>query len=91
MYASSAYLGPDRSNTIDDVVISARVPEALGSEQYFGKAVVMEVAVTSLSVIEAGVQTTGYNATVWIERELGTVYVKSGGVGWVENGNGNKQ
>lgn len=60
------------------------MPKELGSEEYFGKAIVMEVAVTTIGGLNNGVITQGWNATLRVERELGTLYVKSGPRGWYE-------
>jgi len=86
-YSQSAYLGPSKSNVNDDIVIEGTVPEELGSEQYFGKEIVMKVAVTSISNTWGFVATQGWNATLRVERMNGVIYVKSGERGWAENGN----
>ncbi|KAF2822355.1 hypothetical protein CC86DRAFT_372895 [Ophiobolus disseminans] len=86
-FAESAYLGPDRSNIITGVVVNATVPVGLNSSSYFGKDVVLSVAVTSLYGASGGPVTQGWNVTVRIGAEDGGEWVDSGREGgWIENG-----
>ena len=85
-FASSAYLGPGRSNQPYDVVVNGTVPVELNRAEWYGKDVVLSVAVTSLYGQGGMVVVYGWNVTVKIGETTGGVYVRSGLAGWSYDG-----
>lgn len=68
-------------------MVNGTVPVGLNSTTYYGKDVVLSVAVTSLYGASGGPVTQGWNVTVRIGAENGYDYVDSGREGgWIENG-----
>lgn len=84
-FADSAYLGPSKSNTLENVTISATVPAGLASESWNGKDVVLSAGVHSLYGASGSPTVTGFNVTVKIGEQTGDEAVRSQGQGWIEN------
>jgi hypothetical protein len=80
-FTNSSYLGPEKSNTLENVTVEATVPAGLEA----GKDSVLSVAVMSLYGASGGPITTAWNVTVHIG-EGGEGTVASREVGWRENG-----
>jgi hypothetical protein len=80
-FTNSSYLGPDKSNTLENVTIEASVPAGLE----VGSDVVLGIAVMSLYGASGGPITQGWNVTVHVG-EGGEGDVESREVGWRENG-----
>jgi hypothetical protein len=86
-YASSAYLGPSKSNQgQNNVTISATVPAELAEAYYFGKEMLLNAAVYSLYGASSGTTVTGFNVTVSIGNATSGDVVSSDGQAWIENG-----
>lgn len=82
-FANSSYLGPNKSNVLENVTVEASVPATLET----GKDVVLGVAVMSLYGASAGPVTTGWNVTIHVgENEGDGEVVASREQGWTENG-----
>ncbi|OAL04595.1 hypothetical protein IQ06DRAFT_290651 [Phaeosphaeriaceae sp. SRC1lsM3a] len=81
-FANSAYLGPEKSNTLQNVTIDATAPATLEK----GKDVVLGVAVMSLYGASGGPITQAWNVTVHVGEEASGDLVASREVGWRENG-----
>jgi hypothetical protein len=85
-FPGSSYLGPNKSNTLQNVTVQGRVDEGLESESWFGKDVVLSAGVYSLYGASGGPTVTGFNVTVKIGEYVSEELVRSEGQGWVENG-----
>lgn len=81
-FANSAYLGPEKSNTLQNVTIDVTAPATLEK----GKDVVLGVAVMSLYGASGGPITQAWNVTVHVGEEASGDLVASREVGWRENG-----
>ncbi|KAJ4985160.1 hypothetical protein SVAN01_09387 [Stagonosporopsis vannaccii] len=80
-FAQSAYLGPDKSNTLENITVQATVPEGLAADAWNGS-VVLSAGVTSLYGASAGPVVMGFNVTVKVGAETGGETVQSDGVAW---------
>ena len=83
-FISSEYLGPDKSNTLENVTISATVPEGLSGEAYAGKDLLLSAAVYSLYGASSGPVVQAFNVTVKVgAKSEGSV--QSEGIAWTMN------
>jgi hypothetical protein len=83
-FISSEYLGPSKSNTLENITISATVPEALSGAAYAGKDLLLSAAVYSLYGASNGPVVQAFNVTVKVgEKSEGTV--ESEGSAWIMN------
>lgn len=80
-FAQSAYLGPNKSNTLENITVQATVPEGLASDTYNGS-LLLSAGVTSLYGASAGPVVAGFNVTVKIGEETSEETVKSDGFAW---------
>ncbi|OAL45894.1 hypothetical protein IQ07DRAFT_206793 [Pyrenochaeta sp. DS3sAY3a] len=85
-FSDSTYLGPNKSNTLQNVTVEASVPEGLAGESWKGKDIVLGAGVYSLYGASGGPVVTGFNVTVKIGDVTGGDAVRSQGQGWIENG-----
>ncbi|KAF2032792.1 hypothetical protein EK21DRAFT_15304, partial [Setomelanomma holmii] len=76
-FTNSSYLGPSKSNVLEDVSVESYVPEGLSSDAYNEKDVVFSVAVMSLYGASGVPSTTGWNVTVKIGESTGGDWVDS--------------
>ncbi|KAF2247751.1 hypothetical protein BU26DRAFT_353122 [Trematosphaeria pertusa] len=79
-YSSSAYLGPDKSNTLTNVTIPATAPEAL--QNWMGKEMLLSAGVYSLYGVSGSVSMANFNVTVMVGEETGAELVRSTGFVW---------
>lgn len=80
-FAQSAYLGPSKSNTFENITVQATVPADLASASYNGS-LLLSAGVTSLYGASAGPVVMGFNVTVKIGEETSEETVTSDGVAW---------
>lgn len=82
---SSAYLGPDKSNTRENVTVPATAPASFNGTSYFGKDIVLTAAVTSLYGASGSVTTQGFSVTVKVGDETSEDVVASKEAAWSAN------
>lgn len=85
-YAKSSYLGPEKSNTLKNVTITATASDGLEASPWMGKDVVLTAGVYSLYGASGSATVTSFNVTVKIGEQTSSDVVASKGQGWVENG-----
>src|SRR5690242_1537302 len=83
-FAQSAYLGPSKSNTLDNITVQATVPAQLASASYNGS-LLLSAGVTSLYGASAGPIVVGFNVTVTVGEETSVETVQSEGTAWNVN------
>lgn len=83
-FVQSAYLGPSKSNTLENVTIEAMVPAQLANEAYNGS-LVLNAGVYSLYGASGSVTVTGFNVSVEVGEETGGEIVESEGTAWIVN------
>ncbi|KAF2439697.1 hypothetical protein P171DRAFT_109422 [Karstenula rhodostoma CBS 690.94] len=76
-YPSSEYLGPNKSNQLDNVTISTTAPAGL--KEWSGKEVVLSASLFSLYGASAGPSVTNFNVTVKVGEEVSEDLVSSEG------------
>ena len=83
-FISSEYLGPDKSNTLENITIEATAPSGLSGEAYAGKDLLLSAAVYSLYGASSAPIVEAFNVTVKVgETTEGSVASK--GSGWRMN------
>lgn len=83
-FTQSSYLGPNKSNTLENITIQATVPAALDSDVYNGS-LILSAGVYSLYGASSGPVVTGFNVTVHVGEETSEETVKSNGTAWTIN------
>lgn len=76
-FPSSSYLGPDKSNQLENVTIDATAPKEL--EQWAGKEVVLAGSLFSLYGASGTPSVTNFNVTVTVGNETSEELVRSNG------------
>lgn len=84
-YTGSAYLGPEKSNTLSNVTVEAKVSDALEDDFWMGKDVVLSAGVYSLYGASGSATVTGFNVTVKIGTCTSDDLVRSQEQSWIEN------
>lgn len=79
-FTSSSYLGPDKSNQLQNVTIAATAPEGL--ENWQGKEVTLSASLYSLYGASGGPSVTNFNVSVTVGEETGGEVVRSDGFTW---------
>lgn len=80
-FVQSAYLGPNKSNTLENITVQATVPEGLAADVYNGS-LVLTAGVTSLYGASAGPVVAGFNVSVKVGEETSEETVRSNGTAW---------
>lgn len=83
-FVQSSYLGPNKSNTLENVTVQATVPAQLENEAYNGT-LVLSAAVYSLYGASGTVSVAGFNVSVEVGEETSETVVSSDGFGWIVN------
>jgi hypothetical protein len=83
-YPQSAYLGPNKSNTYDNITVEATVPAELNDPIWNGS-LTLAAGVYSLYGVGSGPVVTGFNVTVQVGDETSEETVKSKGIAWTFN------
>lgn len=89
-FVQSAYLGPEKSNTLENVTVEATVPAQLANDAYNGS-LVLSAGVYSLYGASSSVTVAGFNVTVEVGDEAScgdAEVVRSNGFGWNVNTRG---
>lgn len=81
-FLTSAYLGPQKSNTSKNVTLEVTVPEELESDSWHGKDVVLSAGVYSIYGASGSPELDGWNVTVKIGETTGGDNVSSTTRGW---------
>ncbi|KAF3003183.1 hypothetical protein E8E13_009383 [Curvularia kusanoi] len=84
-FVQSAYLGPNKSNTLQNVTVQATVPAGLANEAYKGKELVLNAGVYSLYGASSSATVAGFNVTVEVGEETSEDVVSSKGTAWNVN------
>jgi hypothetical protein len=83
-FISSEYLGPSKSNTLQNITLTVQAPEGLSGEAYAGKDLLLTAAVYSLYGASSGPVVQAFNVTVKAgEKTEGEV--TSVGTAWIMN------
>jgi hypothetical protein len=83
-FGSSEYLGPNKSNTLQNITIQTTAPAGLSNEAYAGKDLLLSAAVYSLYGASSGPVVEAFNVTVKVgDKTEGSV--RSEGVAWRMN------
>ncbi|KAF1931099.1 uncharacterized protein M421DRAFT_417746 [Didymella exigua CBS 183.55] len=83
-FIQSSYLGPNKSNTLDNITIEATVPASLGSDSWNGS-LILSAGVYSLYGASSSPVIDGFNVTVQIGEETSEETVSSDGFAWSVN------
>lgn len=84
-FVQSAYLGPNKSNTLENVTVEATVPAQLANDAYNGS-LVLSAGVYSLYGASGSVTVMGFNVTVEVGEETSEEsVVSSNGTAWNVN------
>ncbi|KZM27774.1 uncharacterized protein EKO05_0002468 [Ascochyta rabiei] len=83
-FIQSSYLGPNKSNTAENITIQATVPAGLASDSYNGS-LVLTAGVYSLYGASSAPVVTGFNVTVEVGEETSEELVISNGTAWNVN------
>ncbi|KAF2622346.1 hypothetical protein BU25DRAFT_415288 [Macroventuria anomochaeta] len=83
-FTQSSYLGPNKSNTLENITVEATVPEGLDSDSWNGS-LVLSAGVYSLYGASSGPVITGFNVTVKVGEETSEEVVRSNGTAWIVN------
>lgn len=83
-FVQSSYLGPNKSNTLENITIEATVPAGLASDTYNGS-LILSAGLYSLYGASSSPVVTGFNVTVHVCSETSEDTVKSNGTAWTVN------
>ncbi|KAJ4309099.1 hypothetical protein N0V94_009083 [Neodidymelliopsis sp. IMI 364377] len=83
-FTQSSYLGPNASNTLENVTVQATVPEDLSSDSWNGS-LVLNAGVYSLYGASGSPVVTGFNVTVQVGDETSEEVVRSNSTAWTVN------
>lgn len=86
-FTQSSYLGPDKSNTLENITVEATVPPGLASPSWNGS-LVLSAGVYSLYGASSGPVVTGFNVSVSVGEETSEETVASRGQAWAVNTRG---
>lgn len=83
-FTQSSYLGPDKSNTLENITVQATVPEGLDSDSWNGS-LVLSAGVYSLYGASGSPVVAGFRVPVKVGSETSEETVKSDGTAWNVN------
>lgn len=83
-FTQSSYLGPNKSNTLENITVEATVPAGLDNDVYNGS-LILSAGVYSLYGASSGPVVTGFNVTVHIGDQTSEETVQSNGTAWTIN------
>lgn len=83
-FTQSSYLGPNKSNTLENITVEATVPVDLDSDSWNGS-LTLSAGVYSLYGASSGPSVAGFTVTVQIGDETSEETVQSNGTAWNVN------